>query len=289
MRIVHDSCVDTSVIFPHEQVGFKKSLKHLAEKHLGLKIQTSNSGHCSAEDAITALRLTYLKVKKGVSFGVSKYVYQSMFEVMDKLKKKCAVVAPGAIGKWMDVATADLIPIIDRSEAETKAISSVSNSKYDIVFCSLPREESDDMFTETPLITNPDSATCFDWETLVQQEKNRQKNALIRLDTWLEKISKELPPNTLIEVAFTPNGGLVQTMRAKRNAVMSCSSESESSTSTSKNTNTNLKWCDYDDGQLTELEHSAQTGGAFFLVTDNFGDDSKPSETPSNPDSPVLT
>lgn len=70
LGIRHPYVIDTSVIYNLTGVRIhKSSLKHLARKFLSIHIQTSESGHCSREDAIAVLRLVQLKLQKGLEFG----------------------------------------------------------------------------------------------------------------------------------------------------------------------------------------------------------------------------
>jgi hypothetical protein len=71
LGIFHPFVIDTSVIFNltgHR--GIKTSLKNLSKKFLGIDIQTDSvKGHCPKEDALAALNLVKLKMKKGMKFG----------------------------------------------------------------------------------------------------------------------------------------------------------------------------------------------------------------------------
>lgn len=60
LQIVHDKCVDTSVLF-QRQTHFKTSLKTLVYEHFGAKIQTD--AHNPTEDARAALALAKLKIE----------------------------------------------------------------------------------------------------------------------------------------------------------------------------------------------------------------------------------
>ncbi|TRM67741.1 Rexo1 protein [Schizophyllum amplum] len=59
LRIVHRTCVDTALLFPHPHgAPYRKALRDLTREHLGVVIQQSSSnGHSSAEDASVTLDL----------------------------------------------------------------------------------------------------------------------------------------------------------------------------------------------------------------------------------------
>ena len=76
LRMVHQRCIDTAVIFPH-RLGYphRHKLKFLAKEYLNINIQNASStdsgiGHSSVEDARVALQLMKLKVQNGPLFGI---------------------------------------------------------------------------------------------------------------------------------------------------------------------------------------------------------------------------
>lgn len=65
LRIIHPTVIDTSVLFPHKLGPPKKrSLRVLATDILQKIIQNSESGHDSAEDAVTCMELIIWKLKE---------------------------------------------------------------------------------------------------------------------------------------------------------------------------------------------------------------------------------
>jgi RNA exonuclease 1 len=72
LKILHRTCIDTSIIYPHTKgYPLRLKLKKLAETYLSLKIQNGGSrGHDSAEDARVAMQLVNLKVERGPLFGI---------------------------------------------------------------------------------------------------------------------------------------------------------------------------------------------------------------------------
>ncbi|KAG5189361.1 hypothetical protein JKP88DRAFT_353128 [Tribonema minus] len=69
LQLIHERCLDTSILFPHPKSGKKCSLRSLALEHLGKTIQGGDAGHSSIEDAATALALAQLKVARGPRYG----------------------------------------------------------------------------------------------------------------------------------------------------------------------------------------------------------------------------
>lgn len=72
MRMMHPYVIDTSIIFNISGDRKRKSkLQTLASEFLGEKIQKNPLGHDSIEDCSASLKLTKLKLEKGIDFGDS--------------------------------------------------------------------------------------------------------------------------------------------------------------------------------------------------------------------------
>ncbi|KAI8929171.1 ribonuclease H-like domain-containing protein [Entophlyctis helioformis] len=66
LRIEHRRIIDTVHVFPHPNgLPYRFSLKRLAEKVLGVFVQTGTDGHDSLEDARTCIHLVQRKMDKG--------------------------------------------------------------------------------------------------------------------------------------------------------------------------------------------------------------------------------
>jgi DNA polymerase III epsilon subunit-like protein len=72
LRLVHFRVADTAILFPHQRgFPFKTSLKFLTKTYLSREIQSFEvNGHDSAEDAIAAMDLLVLKIRRGPWFGI---------------------------------------------------------------------------------------------------------------------------------------------------------------------------------------------------------------------------
>ncbi|KAK7068614.1 RNA exonuclease 1 [Halocaridina rubra] len=71
LKLIHETVVDTSVVFPHKMgAPYKRALKNLASEYLKKIIQNDVSGHDSAEDAITCMHLMQWRIKEDLKgFG----------------------------------------------------------------------------------------------------------------------------------------------------------------------------------------------------------------------------
>lgn len=65
LKLIHDTVIDTSVLFPHKMgPPFKRALRNLSSEHLKKIIQNSVEGHDSAEDATVCMELIHFKLKE---------------------------------------------------------------------------------------------------------------------------------------------------------------------------------------------------------------------------------
>ncbi|KAH0504092.1 RNA exonuclease 1-like protein [Microtus ochrogaster] len=65
LKFIHNTVVDTSVLFPHHRgYPFKRSLRSLVAQYLNRNIQNHSSGHNSIEDAIACMQLVTWKVQE---------------------------------------------------------------------------------------------------------------------------------------------------------------------------------------------------------------------------------
>lgn len=66
LKIRHPLVIDTTVIYRHSRgPPYKPSLKWLTQKWLGRKIQESDGGHDSKEDALACVDLLRMKLSHG--------------------------------------------------------------------------------------------------------------------------------------------------------------------------------------------------------------------------------
>ncbi|XP_071438999.1 RNA exonuclease 1 homolog isoform X2 [Hetaerina americana] len=65
LKLIHDTVVDTSLVFPHRRgPPLKRALKTLCAEYLQQLIQTGEAGHDSAEDALACIDLMKWKLKE---------------------------------------------------------------------------------------------------------------------------------------------------------------------------------------------------------------------------------
>uniref|UniRef100_A0A6A7G460 Exonuclease n=1 Tax=Hirondellea gigas TaxID=1518452 RepID=A0A6A7G460_9CRUS len=129
LKIFHANVIDTALLYPHSAgPPIKSSLKYLTKRFLNRDIQCSESGHDSSEDAIAALELIKLKVKKGTSFGVSISNGESLFSVMNRFRKPCTMIADAAILKRFATSAVSAIICENDSEVVQKSKQAVQGT-----------------------------------------------------------------------------------------------------------------------------------------------------------------
>ncbi|XP_013186337.2 RNA exonuclease 1 homolog [Amyelois transitella] len=65
LKLVHETVIDTSVLFPHKMgPPYKRALRNLSSEYLKKIIQNSVEGHDSAEDATVCMELLHYKLKE---------------------------------------------------------------------------------------------------------------------------------------------------------------------------------------------------------------------------------
>lgn len=66
LRIIHETVVDTSIVFPHKRgFPYKRALRNITSENLGLIIQSGAAeGHDSAEDAAACMKLMLWKIEE---------------------------------------------------------------------------------------------------------------------------------------------------------------------------------------------------------------------------------
>jgi len=122
LKISHNKCIDTALLYPHPAGPPKKSaLRFLAKKYLKKIIQNQASaiGHDSAEDAIAAMELVQLKLKEGPNFGVEVGKTENIIHLLSRHRRKMCMAASPEVLKKFVVGEVDALPY--RSDAQKVA------------------------------------------------------------------------------------------------------------------------------------------------------------------------
>lgn len=123
MRMMHPYVIDTSVIFNISGDRRRKSkLQVLASEFLGESIQKNPLGHDSIEDCLASLKLTKLKLTRGIDFGDVTLINRRRFYEIQTTQ-------PTAVDKGSDNNVATSSNPKDRSTAVVTA-SEKNGEKY---------------------------------------------------------------------------------------------------------------------------------------------------------------
>ena len=107
LKMTHPFVIDTSCLF-QPLAGFKPKLRHLAERFLGMKIQTGEDGHSSVQDAQACMDLVLRKLQFGERMVLQK-------------KDRCILTEVANSGQ--------LVAIVDRNGL-AKLVGGDKTSKY---------------------------------------------------------------------------------------------------------------------------------------------------------------
>ncbi|XP_070579862.1 uncharacterized protein [Ptychodera flava] len=123
LKLYHPHVIDTSVLFMgHNQ--HKIGLRNLASSYLRESIQCGAKGHDSVEDAITAMKLVQLKIKKGPSLGSfhdrhGKHI-ESIFSTLYRENVDSTMVDSLNVVKQFKADPVNSIPCLNDQEALRK-------------------------------------------------------------------------------------------------------------------------------------------------------------------------
>lgn len=95
LHLVHQRCIDTTVLYPHNREGLKFSLKRLTELYLNKRMKRAH-GHDPREDAQAALLLALKKIENGPGFGVPMTQIVPLASAIRKLHRDSSVAVGNA-------------------------------------------------------------------------------------------------------------------------------------------------------------------------------------------------
>lgn len=218
MQMMHPYVIDTSVIFNISgDRRIKSKLQTLSLQYLGEIIQNNPLGHDSIEDCTASLKLTKLKLLKGVDFGD---------EVLIGRKRAHTLQREGA-GAGGDGVGDVVLPIVKVKRIKTTAIvvAAEANADYDQYIRSidgLAKHQNRNIFCHAA-----DSNKCAVRKTKelaiqhdltithlkLQPERmtdEKIKKTLSKVDRWIADCWASVAPNGLIVVLL--GGGITDTI-----------------------------------------------------------------------------
>ena len=133
LKLFHGNCLDTSILYPRDPSGpqryAKLPLRQLAFKFLHQQIrQDASPGHCSIEDAATAMRLACLKAQHGWYFGLPSPDFIPLFSLLHhKGLRSCMVGFSEAIRRFCQDPSVSAV--VCQSDDEIVAAAATQSSQ----------------------------------------------------------------------------------------------------------------------------------------------------------------
>lgn len=228
MRMMHPYVIDTSVIFNITGDRRRKSkLQTLASEFLGEAIQKNPLGHDSIEDCSASLKLTKLKLNRGIEFGDAVLTNRRRF-----YEKNKQAPSEANSGQTTAAATATSSSPKDRSAAvvtssETnqvnyqaiidgkRAIGAPTTTGHDVNASPTDRSNTIRLF-KTDSNKSAVQKTCeialnhaLTLTHLTVTEKSLQENkiekSLRKIDQWIATVWENIAPHGLFIVLFGGN------------------------------------------------------------------------------------
>lgn len=238
MRMMHPYVIDTSVIFNISGERRRKSkLQTLAAEFLGEAIQKNPLGHDSIEDCSASLKLTKLKLQKGIEFGDEILANRRRFNERkqmeeDQTNSQGSVEATKTKTEAAAAETAETISTTAPVATKTGYVNKMGRSTA-IVASSLAHSNEYERFIDDKLKSNSINAdiefiksdtnksavrkTCeitlnhaltmthlsVSPEMLADDKINKTVN---KIDQWVSNVWTAIAPNSLFIVLFgSPN------------------------------------------------------------------------------------
>jgi len=131
MEMIHSRCIDTALRYPASSPNHKNKLRYLAQKYLDRKIQQSEHGHNSHEDALAALDLVKLKLRNGPEFGLpERSNFVSLFTVLRHFECKSSLIGPTDLFARISTTTpVECLPTPSDKKTVKKATSMIRDEE----------------------------------------------------------------------------------------------------------------------------------------------------------------
>lgn len=217
MRMMHPYVIDTSVIFNISGDRRRKSkLQTLAHEFLGEAIQKNPLGHDSIEDCSASLKLTKLKLQKGIDFGdailtnrrsVNKRNQNEPIEKSNELNTLPGTSSSSTTSNKMDRSTAVITSNDDHSETYEKTIAEkIDDNKIKTdnkihIYKNSSNKNAVQKTCEVAL-NHALSLTHLNVEQKKLSDENVEKT-MKKVDQWISNVWQSAAPNALFVVLFS--------------------------------------------------------------------------------------
>lgn len=220
MRMMHPYVIDTSVIFNISGDRRRKSkLQTLAHEFLGEAIQKNPLGHDSIEDCSASLKLTKLKLQRGIDFGDA--ILMSRRRVNERNRNESTSGEPSNMNKpaaataaatastttnKMDRSTAVITANDDFSEAYERTVKDkIDNNKATDKKVHIYKNTSNKSAVQKTCevaLNHALTLTHLNIEPSKLADEKAEKT-IRKVDQWIENLWNSAAPNALFVVVFS--------------------------------------------------------------------------------------
>ncbi|XP_031618341.1 RNA exonuclease 5 isoform X2 [Contarinia nasturtii] len=212
MRMMHPYVIDTSVIFNISGERRRKSkLQTLAHEFLGEAIQKNPLGHDSIEDCSASLKLTKLKLQKGIDFGDAILVNKRRVNERNQIESTAS--------ESKDESTATTSTATNKMDRSTAVIT--SNDKFSEIYERIVKQKIDNSNSDNKIhIYTNSSNKCAVQKTCevalnhalslthmsIEPKKldnDKVEKTIKKVDQWIENVWQSAAPNALFIVLFS--------------------------------------------------------------------------------------
>lgn len=202
MRMMHPYVIDTSIIFNISGDRRRKSkLQTLASEFLGEKIQKNPLGHDSIEDCSASLKLTKLKLEKGIDFGDA--ILTTRRQVVEKEAITGPIVRNPHSSNKMDRNTAVVTSDELQSETYEKTIGPESTAADGKI--SIFKNSSNKTAVQQTCEIALNHALTLTHLTFTDKmlDENKLDKTIRKINQWIGNVWDSVAPNGMCVVLFT--------------------------------------------------------------------------------------
>lgn len=208
MQMMHPYIIDTSVIYNITgERKHKSKLQTLAFEFLGEKIQTNTLGHDSIEDCAASLKLTKLKLKKGLYFGDEVLAgrkraneKQKSVKIVDNIEQQQSITTNDN-NKLNQKDTTTAVIISNETNVNTEKYQQIANNNKLIKFHLADNNKMAIKKTRESILDNALTITHLKIQTN-RLEMTKIEKTLTKVDRWISNCWDNIAPNGLFIVVL---------------------------------------------------------------------------------------
>jgi RNA exonuclease 1 len=200
LKISHFRVIDTALLYPHTRgETFKNSLKFLAENWLQEVIQTSH--HDPTQDAVTAMKLALLKIRKGSQFGIlpASDGEENLCEYFSRKGLRTAIVDNLHSCKLYAGSHTDLIAEESDVVIAQKAQRTLATCKYEFTFTRFRALER--YYASLEQDYHAQNNQTLDPMSVPEADREKERQICAELDSHIRTVLSKAPKRTLVIIS----------------------------------------------------------------------------------------